>query len=166
MHPTITGRWGKPSEVLLDLIVDADGTVHGVANPGRQDAQISRGHFDATTGVVMLEGEHLEPDGATLPFHIEGRLDGRTLRLSYHFGEMDSVIDIVRVEEYKLRPVTLADRLKTQLEDLKRGSMHARVQAVRTCAEAARTGRVARLDHLQGRRRGRHPRLAELHVTT
>ena len=32
----ITGRWGKPSEVLLDLVVEPDGTVRGVANPGRQ----------------------------------------------------------------------------------------------------------------------------------
>ena len=44
----ITGRWGKPSEVLLDLVVDDDGSVRGVANPGRQNAPIRRGHFDAT----------------------------------------------------------------------------------------------------------------------
>ena len=82
MSITITGRWGKPSEVLLDLVVDEDGTVHGVANPGRQDAPIHRGHFDSATGAVTLEGEHLNPDGTTVPFHIEGRLDERTLRLA------------------------------------------------------------------------------------
>src|SRR5918993_2204445 len=120
MPPTITGRWGKPSEVLLDLVVDEDGAVRGVANPGRQNAPIRVGRFDAATGAVTLDGEHTRSDGTAVPFHIEGRLDERTLRLAYKFGDMDGVIDIVRVEDYKPRPVTLADRLKTQLEDLKR----------------------------------------------
>ena len=66
----ITGRWGKPSEVLLD-IVEQDGTVRGVANPGRQDAAIRNGSFDAASGAVHLEGEHVRPDGVTLPFLIE-----------------------------------------------------------------------------------------------
>ena len=47
----ITGRWGKPSEVLLDLVVEEDGSVRGIANPGRQNAPIRRGHFDAVSGV-------------------------------------------------------------------------------------------------------------------
>ena len=76
----IAGRWGKPSEVLLDLVVEADGAVRGVANPGRQNAPIRRGHFDAISGVVNLEGDHVRPDGTTLPFRIAGRLDGRTLQ--------------------------------------------------------------------------------------
>ena len=54
----ITGRWGKPSEVLLDLVVEEDGAVRGVANPGRQNAPIRWGHFDATSRVLSLEGEH------------------------------------------------------------------------------------------------------------
>src|SRR6188768_2289239 len=120
MTPTIAGRWGRPSEVLLDLVVEEDGTVHGVANPGRQNAQIRRGHFDATTGAVTLDGEYVKSDGPAVPFHIEGRLDGRTLRLAYKFGDMDGVIDVVRVEDYTPRPVTLVDRLKSELEDLKR----------------------------------------------
>ncbi len=32
----ITGRWGKPSEVLLDLAVEEDGTVRGRLDPGRR----------------------------------------------------------------------------------------------------------------------------------
>ena len=55
----ITGRWGKPSQILLDLTVDADGTVRGVANPGTQNAQIRRGNFNAGTGAVSLEGDHV-----------------------------------------------------------------------------------------------------------
>src|SRR5688572_12783496 len=96
----ITGRWGKPSEVLLDIVVEEDGTVRGVANPGTQDAQIRKGHFDSKTGAVDLEGEHARADGATLPFHITGTLDGRTLRLTYQYGDMRGSTDLVRVEEY------------------------------------------------------------------
>src|ERR1051325_7313302 len=84
----ITGRWGKPSEVLLDLVVEEDGSIRGVANPGRQNAPIRQGHFDARSGALTLEGEHVRPDGTTLPFHVAGRLDGRTLRLAYQYGDM------------------------------------------------------------------------------
>ena len=62
----ITGRWGKPSVVLLDLVVEEDGAVGGVANPGRQDAPIRRGHFDAVSGTLDLEGEHVRPGGTPL----------------------------------------------------------------------------------------------------
>ena len=116
----ITGRWGKPSEVLLDLTVGDDGSVRGVANPGRQNAPIRSGHFDAATGVVNLEGEHLRPDGTTVPFRIAGRLDARTLRLSYEFGDMRGDVDVVRVEEYRPPPLTAMDRLKPRLAALKR----------------------------------------------
>jgi hypothetical protein len=82
----ITGQWAKPSEMLLDLVVEGDGSVRGVANPGRQNAPIRRGHFDAVSDPVELEGGHVQPDGTTLHFRIAGRLDGRTPRLSYQFG--------------------------------------------------------------------------------
>jgi hypothetical protein len=116
----ISGRWGKPSEVLLDLVVEADGTVRGVANPGTQNAPIHRGHFDAIAGAVALEGEHTKPDGTTVPFRIAGRLDGRTLRLSYQYGDMSGTADVTRVEDYKLKPVTYRDRLQSRIAGLKR----------------------------------------------
>ena len=167
MTPTIAGRWGKPSEVLLDLVVDEDGTVHGVANPGRQNAQIRRGHFDAASGAVTLDGEYVKPDGTAVLFHIEGRLDGRTLRLAYRFGDMDGVIDIVRVEDYAARPVTLVDRLKSELEDLKR-RINARSRP--TGEENARKlrERGESLDSITFRDAvaADIPALAELHVTT
>src|SRR5579862_4253657 len=116
----ISGRWGRPSEVLLDLVVEEDGSVRGVANPGRQNAPIRQGHFDAASGAVHLEGEYIRPDGATIAFRIDGRLDGRTLRLAYHFGDMEGTVDVVRVEEYKPRPLTVWDRLKPRIAALKR----------------------------------------------
>ena len=70
----ITGRWGKPSEVLLDIVVEEDGTVSGAANPDTRRAPIRRGHFDASSGAVHLEGEHASADGTVTPFRIDGRL--------------------------------------------------------------------------------------------
>ena len=116
----IAGRWGKPSEVLLDLTVDADGTVRGMANPGRQNAPIRKGLFDSATGSVHMEGDHVNADGIATPFEINGRLDGRRLKLTYRFGEMHGDVDIVRVDEYAPPPLTLLDRLKPHVENLKR----------------------------------------------
>lgn len=156
----ITGRWGTPSEVLLDLIVEDDGRVRGVANPGRQNAPIQRGHFDASSGAVTLDGEHHTPEEKATPFHIEGRLDGRTLRLAYQFGELRGNADIVRVEEYRPPKLTLRDWLKARFNDLKRW-MDARSRP--TGAENARRLRPA---HDGGDRatvpRSRHPLLPPL----
>src|SRR5262245_60569635 len=116
----ISGRWGKPSEVLLDLVVEADGSVRGVANPGRQNALIRQGRFDAASGAVNLEGEHAGPDGTPLPFHIDGRLDGRTLRLTYQFGDRRGEIDVVRVEDYTPPPLTFKDRIIPRIAALRR----------------------------------------------
>jgi len=163
----ITGRWGKPSEVLLDLVVEGDGSVRGIANPGRQDAPIRRGQFDAISGVVNLEGEHVRPDGTTLPFRIAGRLDGRTLRLTYQYGDMRGEADVVRVEEYTAPPLTLMDRLGPGIAALKR--------LIIARARPRGEGNALRL-----RERGESldsivfrdavaadiPALAELHVTT
>jgi ribosomal protein S18 acetylase RimI-like enzyme len=163
----ITGRWGKPTEVLLDLVVDEDGTVRGVANPGRQNAPIRRGHFDATSGAVNLEGEYARPGGPTVPFHIDGRLDGRTLRLAYQFGDMRGEIDVVRVEEYVPRPLTFMDRLKPRIAGLKR-RINARSRP--TGAQNARRlrERGESLDSITFRDAvaADIPALAELHVTT
>jgi len=163
----ITGRWGKPSDVLLDLVVEADGVVRGVANPGRQNAPIRRGHFDAISGLITLEGEHVGQDGTTLPFRIAGRLDGRTLRLTYEYGDMRGKTDVVRVEEYTPPPLTVGDRLKSRIAGLKR-RINARSRP--TGEENARTlrERGESLDSITFRDAvgADIPALAELHVTT
>lgn len=163
----ITGRWGKPSEVLLDIVVEPDGVVRGVANPGRQDAPIRRGQFDAATGAVHLEGEHVRPDGMSMPFRIDGHLHGRTLRLTYQYGDMRGNTDVVRVEDYSPRPLTFWDRLKPRFEDMKRSiNAHSRP----TGAENARAlrERAESLDSIIFRDAvaADIPALAELHVTT
>lgn len=163
----ITGRWGKPSDVLLDIVVEEDGSVRGVANPGTLNAPIRRGHFDAPSGRVTLDGEHVRPDGTSMPFRIEGRLDGRTLQLSYRFGEMQGTIEMVRVEEYTPPPLTFWDRLKPRIAGVRRW-MSARSRP--TGEENARTlrDRGESLDSITFRDAvaADIPALAELHVTT
>ena len=162
----ITGRWGKPSEVLLDIVVEQDGTVRGVANPGRQDAPIRRGHFDAATGAVTLEGEYSGANGTTA-FRVEGWLDGRTLRLGYRFGEMDGAIDLVRVEEYTPPRPSPWERLKPRIAGLQR-RLNARSRP-RPGDNARRLrDRGESLDSIVFRDAvaADIPALAELHVTT
>src|SRR5512134_3199194 len=162
----ISGRWGKPSEVLLDLTVEEDGTVRGIANPGRQNAPIRRGHFDAGSGAIHLEGD-VTRDGTTVAFRIAGRLDGRTLRLSYQFGGMEGSADVVRVEEYAPRPLTIWDRLKPHIADIKR-SINARTRPTGE-ENARRLGeRGESLESIVFRDAvaADIPALAELHVTT
>lgn len=163
----ITGRWGKPSEVLLDLVVGANGSVRGVANPGRQNAPIRRGHFDATSGALKLEGEHVTPDGTTLPFHIEGRLDGRTLRLTYQYGDLRGETDVVRVEEYAPPRLTFRDRLRPRIASLQRW-ITARVRPKGTTNARRLRERGESLDSITFRDAvaADIPALAELHVTT
>jgi ribosomal protein S18 acetylase RimI-like enzyme len=163
----ITGRWGKPSEVLLDLVVAEDGSVRGVANPGRQNAPIRQGHFDATSGILNLEGEHVRPDGTILPFRVAGRLDGRTLRLAFEYGDMRGETDVVRVEEYAPPPLTFRDRLKQRIASLQRRLY------VRTRPKGEDNARRLRergesLDSITFRDAvaADIPALAELHVTT
>ena len=163
----ITGRWGKPSQVLLDIVVEPDGAVRGVVNPGRQNASIRRGQFDAGTGAVHLEGEYAARGGPPTSFFIDGRLDGRTLRLTYQFGDLRGEIDTVRVEEYTPPPITFRDRLKRRIEGLKRW-FNARSRP--TGEENARKlrERGESLDSITFRDAvaADIPALAELHVTT
>jgi len=162
----ITGRWGKPSEVLLDIVVDADGTVSGIVNRGRQNAPIQQGRFNTADLSVRLDGT-IARNGMTVPFRIEGHLDGRTLRLSYTFGDDHGTTDIVRVEEYRPPRLTIRDRLVALLADVKRHL------AARSRPKGATNARRLRdrgesLDSIIVRDAvaADIPALAELHVTT
>jgi ribosomal protein S18 acetylase RimI-like enzyme len=163
----ITGRWGKPSDVLLDLVVEADGAVRGVANPGRQNAPIRLGHFDAISGAVTLEGEYVRLDGTTLPFRIAGRLDGRTLRLKYEYGDMRGTTEVVRVEEYAPPPITLGDRLKSRIAGLKRWiNARSRPTGEKNARQLRERGESLDSITFRDAVAADIPALAELHVTT
>ncbi|MBC7895835.1 MAG: GNAT family N-acetyltransferase [Cytophagaceae bacterium] len=163
----ITGRWGKPSEVLLDIVAEPDGTVRGVANPGKQDAPIRRGHFDAATRAVHLEGDHVQPDGAAISFRVDGLLDGRTLRLAYQYGEMRGHADIVRVEEYTPPRLTVLDRIKARVAGLQRW-LHAQTRPSGAANARRFRERGESVDSIMFRDAvaADIPALAELHVTT
>lgn len=163
----VTGRWGTPSEVLLDLTVADDGTVTGLANPGGQDARIRRGHFDARTGAIELDGEHKKPDGTSLPFQITGRLDGRVLRLDYQYGETRGSTAVVRVEEYRPAPLTLWERLKPLIDDFRR-RLYARTRPTGRDNARKLRERGESLDAIVFRDAvaADIPALADLHVTT
>ena len=163
----ITGQWGKPSEVLLDIVVDPDGAVRGVVNPGRQNAPIREGRFDERDSTVQLRGELTRPDGQAVPFDIAGRLDGRTLRVSYGFGEDRGTMDMVRVEEYRAPRLAVTDRLKAWLADVKR-HLEARSRPKAEQNAQRLRDRGESLDSIIARDAvaADIPALAELHVTT
>ena len=163
----IAGRWGRPSQVLLDLTVEPDGTVNGVANPGREHVPIRRGHFDVITGALTLEGEHVTPDGTSQPFRIAGRLDGRTLRLTYEFGDRRGEIEMVRVEEYEPAPITITDRLKRRIADLRRAiSARGRPKGEMNARRLRQRGESLDTISVRDAMPADIPALAELHVTT
>jgi GNAT superfamily N-acetyltransferase len=163
----ITGKWGKPSEVLLDIVVSPDGEVHGIVNPGRQNAAIRRGRFDETARTVQLDGEIAGPDGRTVPFRITGRVDGRTLRLSYEIGDDRGTTEIVRVEDYRPPRLTVADRLKARLADIQR-YLYAQSRPNGAANATRLHERRESLDSINARDAvaADIPELAELHVTT
>lgn len=163
----ITGRWGTPTEVLLDLTANDDGTVHGIVNPGRQNALISRGHFDAGLRTVTLSAEHMAPDGETVPIEISGTLKERRLHLSFRFGETTGNVEVGRIEDYAPRPLPVWDRLQPHIEAFKR-KLNARHRP--NAAENARAlrARGETLESIIFRDALEYdiPALAELHVET
>lgn len=163
----ITGRWGRPSEVLLDIEVEPDGAVRGVVNPGRQNAAIRHGRFDSATGAVHLEGGYVTTDGATTPFSIEGRLDGRTLRLNYSIGESNGAVDMVRVEEYRPPRRTILDRIRPHAAGVRRAyNALFRPSAERNRQRLRDGGESVDSIVLRDAVESDIPALAELHVTT
>jgi len=163
----ITGRWGTPSEVLLDIVAEADGVIRGIVNPGRRDAPIRHGRFDFSTGAVQLEGERIGPDGATTPFRIVGHLDGRILRLTYQHGDSRGEVDLVRVEEYEPPRPTVMDRIKPWLARLLRAwGATLRPDGERNRQRLRERGESLEALVLREAVASDIPALSELHVTT
>jgi len=163
----ITGRWGSDTRTLLDIAVADDGTVTGIANPGREHAAIKSGRFDAATGDLRLEGEYSEGGEPPVSFVIEGRLAGRRLEVGYHFGDLTGTVSLVRVEEYRPRPLTIRERVEPYVAGLKR-----RINALmRPTGEANARRLRERSESLESitfrdATEADIPALAELHVTT
>jgi GNAT superfamily N-acetyltransferase len=105
--------------------------------------------------------------GSRVPFLIQGRLDGAMLRLSYEFGEMRGNVDIVRVEEYRPKPLSLFDRLKPRIARVQRW-LHAHTRPSGETNARKLRERGESLDSILFRdaTAADIPALAELHVTT
>jgi GNAT superfamily N-acetyltransferase len=148
-------------------VVEQDGAVRGVVNPGRQDAPIRDGHFDGATGTLHLEGEATGPDGASRPFNIDGRLRRRTLRVEYRFGELQGTATIVRVEDWRPPRLTLGDRLKPRIAAVQRW-LGARSRPTGEANARRLRERGESIDSIIFRDAVATdiPALAELHVTT
>ena len=136
--------------------------------PGGRTRRFVAATSTPATGAVTLDGEHVKSDGtdAAIPYRRTPRRADASARLS-NSATCDGVIDIVRVEDYTPRPVTLADRLKTQLEDLKR-RINARSRPTREENPRKLRERGESLDSIVFRDAvaADIPALAELHVTT
>jgi GNAT superfamily N-acetyltransferase len=135
-------------------------------NPTRQNIPIRQGHFDGATGAITIEGDHAK-DGTTLTFRINGKLDGRRLRLAYEFGDMRGEIDVGRVEEYAPKPLTLFERLKPRLaEFVRRRNARKRPTAEENARRIGERGESLETITFRDAEAADIPALAELHVTT
>ncbi|HXM46441.1 MAG TPA: hypothetical protein VN956_01150 [Pyrinomonadaceae bacterium] len=84
----ISGNWGADGNTLLELNYDGKGSVSGTTHWGSADnsSPIKTGTFDPKTNALKLEGEAKRPDGTTVQYVIEGKLNKDTLSGTYRFG--------------------------------------------------------------------------------
>jgi hypothetical protein len=84
----ISGTWSDGSGRGLELTFDGKRAVIGTVNPGRPNASpIKTGTFNPKTGVLKIQGmAKPKPDGAEVPFAIEGKLQEGALAGTYDFG--------------------------------------------------------------------------------
>jgi hypothetical protein len=79
----ISGTWGSPGMPFLERKFDGKGTVIGAATLRRGGqsihAPIKTGTFDPPSRVFRLEGAWELPDGATVGYVLEGKVDGDTV---------------------------------------------------------------------------------------
>ena len=96
----ITGKWGRDGATVLDLKLDAGGTVSGQVMSGRPGnmAAIRTGTFNRQTGALKLEGEARNPDSNTLaPYLIEGTLVGDSLKVNATFADFRGAFAFTRM---------------------------------------------------------------------
>jgi hypothetical protein len=76
-----TGDWGPSAEhrnpVTLDLTLDGT-ALTGTINPGDESIELTSGTFDPATGMVMMEAQATNFQGAEVHYVIEGQVVGNT----------------------------------------------------------------------------------------
>ena len=89
----VTGKWGRNGLIYLELKFDGTSKVSGTVvwrAPGgeyEEHAPIKTGTFDPKTNTLRLEGDAKNPDGALLPYLIEGKIERDTVAGTFKFGE-------------------------------------------------------------------------------
>lgn len=100
----VTGEWMNAGRPLLKLRLNGK-AVAGTIMVGRPDnlADVKTGSFDPRTGALKLQGDAKDPEtGSPLPFLIEGKVKGDTLRVMATFGERTSQKVFVRAPKRPL----------------------------------------------------------------
>jgi hypothetical protein len=89
----VTGKWGRNGLTYLELEFDGKSKVSGTVvwrDPSgsyEERAPIKTGTFDPKTNALRLEGEAKNPDGAVLPYLIDGKIEKETVAGTFKFGE-------------------------------------------------------------------------------
>ena len=116
---------------------------------------------------MNLEGEYTPSGERAVPFHIAGRLDDRTLRLMYEFGDKCGQVEAVRVDEYVPKPLTLLERLIPRIAAMRRWiTARSRPTGERNAERLRARGESLDWITFRDAVAADIPALAELHVTT
>jgi len=87
----LSGNWGTDGATRLQLKFDGKNAVSGTAisrnNGQERRTPIKTGTFDVKAGALKLEGEDTLPDGSTVRYVIEAKVDGETMTGTYAFGD-------------------------------------------------------------------------------
>jgi hypothetical protein len=87
----VSGNWGMDGQTFFELKFDGTRSVSGTAiwRHGGSDEQrtaIKIGTFDPQSGALKLTGEVKRPDGAVVPFVIEGKVENNTVAGTFDVG--------------------------------------------------------------------------------
>jgi len=99
----VTGKWGADGQTFLELQFDGKSRVTGttiwrVGDSYAHRAPITAGRFDTQTGALKLEGEATAPDGVTVKYVIEGRIEKDTVAGTFTFGDSGGEFQFKRLE--------------------------------------------------------------------
>ena len=87
----VSGNWGMDGLTFLELKFDGARSVSGTTIWRRgsgyeQRAAIKTGTFDPQSGALKLTGEVKSPEGAVVPYVIEGRIENNTVAGTFDVG--------------------------------------------------------------------------------
>lgn len=97
----LTGNWGRNGRVYLELKFDGESNVSGIAiwraDEYEHRAPVKTGTFDPKSGVFKLEGDAKTPEGSTVPYVIEGKVEKDTVSGTFKYGERSGQFTFTRM---------------------------------------------------------------------